>query len=131
MNAIRWESPVKGRLREDRLVIGTSIAAHSQSWRSSALRWTRCGVMVHSTVPPVGRYSVPCTPGSRGEADAPDRRKTGKGMSRLMNAMLASGGYGSVRGAISDGGPYRDNWVAGAHRFRFAFHQIDQRGHAR
>jgi hypothetical protein len=26
MNAIRWESPVKGRLREDRLVIGTSIA---------------------------------------------------------------------------------------------------------
>ena len=26
MNAIRWESPVKGRLCEDRLVIGTSIA---------------------------------------------------------------------------------------------------------
>ena len=36
-------------------------------------------------------------------------------MSRLMNAMLASGGYGSVRGAISDGRPYRDNWVAGVH----------------
>jgi len=39
-----------------------------------------CEVKAQSTVPRVGRYWVPCTPGFEGWGDAPDRRKIGKGI---------------------------------------------------
>jgi hypothetical protein len=55
-----------------------------------------CGVMVQSTVPPVGRYWVPFTPVSRGGVDAPDRRNIGKGIrgaSRRLVSISKAGIY--------------------------------------
>ena len=53
MNAIRWESPVKGRLCEDRLVIGTSIAGPLASWRSRSPLDTLRSDGTHGTAGPL------------------------------------------------------------------------------
>jgi hypothetical protein len=55
-----------------------------------------CGVMVQSTVLPVGRYWVSFTPVSRGGVDAPDRRNIGKGIrgaSRRLVSISKAGIY--------------------------------------